>query len=103
MINNPWLVGIGTPLISAFIIGLISWLKRDLPDKNVSFDWPNEYGKEIKLTENSFGWARFDEYEAKGFKPVYFYPYKLWFRQRIRYKEMILVYGTKNQPHIFFV
>jgi len=94
--NNPWLVGIVAPLIVLLIVGIISWFKRDLPDKKVLLNWAEDYRKEKRLPEGSIGWGRFDNYEAKGLKPVYFYPYKLWFRQKIRCKEMILVFRSKK-------
>jgi hypothetical protein len=90
IINDAWVIRIGTTLISALIIALLTAIvKRDLPDKQVgSNDWPI---KNLSLSSNAYGWAGLDKYLGKGLNPVYFYPYKYWFRQKVCYKDMILV------------
>ncbi|MBU1020716.1 MAG: hypothetical protein KJ847_05825, partial [Firmicutes bacterium] len=72
-INNPWVVGVGLILFTA----LVGWLKRDLPDKKApSLDWAEVYRKEHKLPKDSVCWPLIDEYESRGYKPAYYYPYR---------------------------
>ena len=92
-IYNPWLVAIGSGIIVGIILAIY---KRDWRDKKVPQAWGDEYARKKGFSGRDYGWANVNEYEAQGYLPIYYKPWGIWFRQRICYKEMILVY--KKRP-----